>query len=177
MLELDIEIKSDEWLHDFPKDGDLEDFTNQTCDKLIPLISELSEFENNSKILSLALSFVSNDEIQQINQKYKNQNKPTNVLSFNNFDHKTIIDTGFKNIVNQHHFLFLGDIVIAYEICKEEAKNQNKPFKNHLTHLILHSILHLIGYDHMIDGSAEEMEAIEIEILRKINIPNPYSNQ
>lgn len=176
MLELDIEIKANEWLEDFSDNDDLEIFVEKTCQKLISMIDLLVEFNNNSKILSMAFSFVSNSQIQEINNKYKGVNKPTNILSFNNFDHKTIIDNGFKNIVNQHHFLFLGDIVIAYGICKEESTNQNKPFKNHLTHLILHSILHLIGYDHISDNQADEMERIEIEILDKINIPNPYIN-
>jgi len=71
--------------------------------------------------------------------------------------------------------LFLGDIVISYEYCRDDAIRQNKKFENHLTHLILHSILHLLGYDHEVDEKeAKIMEEKEIKILKKLHIENPY---
>ena len=70
--------------------------------------------------------------------------------------------------------LLLGDIVIAYETVKKESLAQKKKFHEHLTHLILHSILHLIGFDHEDEKMAKIMENLEIKILKTLKIQNPY---
>ena len=97
------------------------------------------------------------EEIHRLNKQYRNVDKPTNVLSFPN--------TG--NV--------LGDIVLCLEVVQKEAVDQQKTYKSHLTHLIVHSILHLLGYDHISDEEAEEMEQKEIDILKTVfKIENPY---
>ena len=70
--------------------------------------------------------------------------------------------------------LMLGDIVIARETCEREASEQNKTLINHLVHLIVHGTLHLVGYDHMVDDEAEEMEELERQILAALGIDDPY---
>ncbi len=68
----------------------------------------------------------------------------------------------------------LGDIAIAYETCLREAAEKGISVQDHVTHLVIHGILHLLGYDHISDGDAEEMEALEIKALAKLGISNPY---
>ncbi len=68
----------------------------------------------------------------------------------------------------------LGDIAIAYETCAREASEQDKPLGDHITHLLVHGTLHLLGYDHMTDADAAKMEALEVEILATLGVPDPY---
>ena len=68
----------------------------------------------------------------------------------------------------------LGDIIFAYKIVEDEAQMQGKDFNNHFAHLLVHGILHLLGYDHQSDQEAMEMENIEVEILSTFNIKSPY---
>lgn len=110
--------------------------------------------------LSLVLS--DNDEVQLLNKHYRGKDKPTNVLSFPQDD---------------ENFQHLGDVILALETVKQEAQDQDKSFDDHLTHLTIHGLLHLLGYDHETDDEAEEMEALEIEILRDLGVKNPYETQ
>lgn len=105
------------------------------------------------------LSIVLADDafIQQLNKQYRSKDKPTNVLSF-----------------PQDHPDMLGDIILAHETIATEANDQNKSFENHVTHLIVHGVLHLLGLDHEDDKEADEMEALEIKILLHLGIKNPY---
>jgi probable rRNA maturation factor len=68
----------------------------------------------------------------------------------------------------------LGDMAIAWETCAREAEDQGKPMADHVTHLIVHGLLHCLGYDHIEDADAELMEGFEVEILAKLSLPNPY---
>ncbi len=89
--------------------------------------------------------------IQKLNAKYRNMNKPTNVLSFPMDDE-----------------IMRGDIIIAYETVKKEAELENKNIKDHIALMVAHGTLHLAGYDHIKDNEAEEMEALERKILAAI---------
>jgi probable rRNA maturation factor len=76
--------------------------------------------------------------------------------------------------MNEHGLL--GDIILSYDTCLKESLEQSKSFGHHTIHLIVHGILHLLGYDHETDEDADEMESLEIEILHNLGIPNPYLN-
>ena len=108
-------------------------------------------------------------EIREINLKYRNINKPTNVLSF-----QSIIDKNnyFKNSEQE---IYLGDIIISMERIFKETRINNISFKDHFLHIFLHAILHILGYDHEIDSERKEMEKIEILILKNLGIKNPYA--
>lgn len=124
------------------------------------------EFINEYVELNVRLT--DNATIQQLNREFRHQDKPTNVLSF-----PLRGDENF-NIFLEGELLQLGDIALAYEIIEQEAKEQHKTFKDHFIHLLVHGTLHVLGFDHITDEEAEEMETLEIEILKELNIANPY---
>lgn len=96
--------------------------------------------------------------VQNLNKQYRGKDKPTNVLSF-----PASLGDGE-----------LGDIILAFETIEREAAEQQKTFRNHATHLLVHGFLHLLGYDHIEEKEAEIMEKLEIKILKKLGISNPY---
>ncbi|UXN03805.1 MULTISPECIES: rRNA maturation RNase YbeY [unclassified Bartonella] len=115
----------------------------------------------------LSLVFTNDEAIRAINAQWRNKDKATNVLSFPAFDIAP----------NEEPDVMLGDIIIARETVEGEAREENKPFDHHLTHLFVHGLLHLLGYDHENDDDAEIMEALEREILAKLQIPDPYRQE
>ena len=122
----------------------------------------------------IEISFLFSDDthIQILNKEYRGKNQPTNVLSFPQTELST---QNLQETLLFQEPLLLGDIALAEETIKREATEQNKPFRNHLIHLIVHGVLHLVGYDHIEEDEAELMESLEIEILKKFDINNPYT--
>ena len=114
-----------------------------------------------------------NKKIKQLNNKFRGKNCPTNVLSFpaslENYETKNTLTPGEAN-----NFHELGDIAIAFDICKKEATKSKVKFEHHVYHLIIHSVLHLLGFDHEEDENARKMEKIEVQVLAKLGISNPY---
>ena len=112
----------------------------------------------------LNLSFVSSEEMKLLNKTYRNKDKPTNVLSFEmpeNFpvgDEKTLI----------------GEIALCEEIIYEESKKYKKIFENRLKHMIIHGLLHLIGFDHVNKDEGNKMESVEKKIMKSISAGDPY---
>lgn len=102
------------------------------------------------------------EEIQQLNKQYRDKDKTTNVLSFP-IESPDEIDV-----------CLLGDIVLCASIIKQEARQQIKTEESHWAHMVVHSMLHLQGYDHIEDEEAEEMEQLEVEILNQLGFSNPY---
>ena len=107
------------------------------------------------------LSFISKKTIKELNSEFLKKDKPTNILSF---------PSPGQSVGDE----ILGDIAICPEIIKKEAAIQNKEEQDHLSHLIIHSLLHLAGYDHQEADSAEQMESLEVKALKKLGIANPY---
>lgn len=106
-------------------------------------------------------------ESQELNLQYREKDKPTNVLSF-----PSDIPEEMLSLLDAEP---LGDLVICIPVVLQEATEQQKTPSDHFTHLLVHGILHLLGYDHETsEAEAEEMEALEIEILKKLGIANPY---
>ncbi len=119
-------------------------------------------------LYELSLVLTTDAEIQILNRMWRNQDKPTNVLSF----------PGDMDIVHDDVPVLLGDVVVAFETTKREVEEQKlaASLSDHLSHLIVHGVLHLLGYDHEIDEEAEEMEQLETELLAGLGIPNPYAD-
>jgi len=110
----------------------------------------------------LVVRLVSPIEIQTLNKEYRSKNQVTNVLSFS------------SDIPLEIGESILGDVVICVDVVREEAVLGGKSFSDHLNHMAIHGILHLLGYDHDDLESANKMEGIEIEFLKKIGVNNPY---
>ena len=110
----------------------------------------------------LVVRLVSPVEIQVLNKEYRSKNQVTNVLSFS------------SDIPLEIGESILGDVVICVDVVREEAVLGSKAFSDHLSHMAIHGILHLLGYDHADLPSANKMEGIEIEFLKKIGVNNPY---
>lgn len=123
-----------------------------------------------SKEYEMGIACVDVAESHKLNLEYRGKDKPTNVLSFMS----EIPD----EVLPMLDAVPLGDLVICIPVVLQEAAEQQKTVLNHFTHLLVHGVLHLAGYDHETsDEDAEEMEALEIEILAKLGIDNPYLEQ
>ncbi len=171
MICVDVALKSKKWL----EEKKIENFIVKTCETLIPL-TDLKKILQKDFELELTVLLVSDQQIKKINSEFRQKNKPTNVLSFPSLDENLVRKVGIKKAAGPCAYLLLGDIILSYQTIKKESLAQKKKFRDHLTHLILHSILHLIGHDHEDETMATEMEALEVKILKKIGIPNPYIN-
>ncbi len=155
VIHIDIMIEAGGW----PDEAQLEALTRRAVEAawahlaLKPADSELSAV------------FTDDASIQTLNAEWRGKDKPTNVLSFPAFPVKAGSQPG----------PMLGDVVVALETVAREAAEESKPFDHHLTHLVVHGFLHLLGYDHETDEEAEEMEAHERAILHALAIPDPYA--
>lgn len=107
--------------------------------------------------------------VQALNRDYRGKDKPTNVLSF------ATLDDEMAPPPPPGEPLFLGDVILARETCVREAEEAGKPAAAHLFHLVVHGVLHCLGYDHEVESEAEEMEALETAILRDHGLPDPYA--
>ena len=124
----------------------------------------------------IAILACNDAHIAELNSEFRGKPVPTNVLSWPETDLSAQSSGGRPAPPEAHGpaMGFLGDIAISYDTCAREAAEQIKPFDAHVTHLIVHATLHLLGYDHIRDADATLMEALEVEILGKLGFPNPY---
>ena len=145
------------------KDVDL-NIKKQILIKGLDLINkELKTSKTNNSCLTVSLRFINIRNMKKLNYSFSGSNKATNVLSFLPDPNET--DENNNSV---------GDIAICVDVLKKEAKEQNKDFLDHLLHLFVHGILHLLGYKHDSDREALKMEQIEKSILSKLGIEDPY---
>lgn len=113
----------------------------------------------------VTIRLVDEQESQQLNNEYRGKDKPTNVLSFP-FEAPPEIEIDL-----------LGDLIICKQVVEKEALEQNKPLSAHWAHMVVHGALHLLGYDHIDDDEADEMESLETEIMQKMGFEDPYIDE
>ena len=124
------------------------------------LISKEEDLDNDA---SINIKIIKDEEMLNLNNHFRNKETSTNVLSFTNEDIS-------KSITGN-----LGDIAINYDYILEESNEQNKTFDDHMIHMLIHGIYHILGFDHDNDKVANVMEKKEVTLLNKLNISNPYN--
>lgn len=145
---IEIEIEDPAWTEALP---DVEALTEAAA--LAALAQDGAQDEG------VVLLLTDDAAVQALNARFRDKDKPTNVLSF-----------PAPHNPERH----LGDVALAYGVCVREAAEQGKPLAHHLQHLVAHGVLHLLGYDHMSDDEAEAMEGLERVVLAGLGIPDPY---
>ena len=141
----------------------------ETTNKILITLKKLTTNKEYELSCDVLIKIVSKAEITKLNNTYRGKNASANILSFPNY---AIKDVPKKILLELKPNL--GDIVICFSVVKKEAQASNKPVVHHITHLIIHGVLHLLGYTHEKDDDVRQMEGVEIEVLKKFAIDNPY---
>ena len=118
----------------------------------------------------LAIVLTDDSAMRALNHHWRGKDAPTNVLSFPTPIRPASPPAGKREKPPR----LFGDIVIAYETAAREAEAEHKPLRDHLAHLAVHGFLHLVGYDHAGDEEAAAMEALEVAVLARLGVPDPY---
>ncbi len=129
-------------------------------------------FTSARAAFEIAIRLTDDGEIQALNQTHRGKDKPTNVLTFPMFDGPEIATLATSPMPE----ILLGDVVLALGVCAAEAAAKGITLEAHFTHLVAHGMLHLLGYDHLEEGEAEAMEAIERLALSDLGYSDPYGD-
>jgi probable rRNA maturation factor len=152
---IEVEIEDDAWMSTLPNATAITERAGQAAlDEIAPT--------DDGEAPGVAVLLTSDDVVAELNQRFRGKAGPTNVLSF----------PASANPENH-----LGDVALAHGVCAREAVEQGKSLDQHLAHLVVHGVLHLLGYDHETDGEAEAMEALERSILESLGVPDPYASE
>jgi probable rRNA maturation factor len=163
-VDINVMVMGGAWQDDVPQ-------VTAHVRKACMLVLNESEIPDFTCQVELAVVLTDDAYMRDLNHTYRSKDKATNVLSFPASG--DVLGT-LKQSIKYGFPLQLGDIVLAYETIAREAKEQNKSFKAHFTHLIVHGCLHVLGFDHENPKEAEIMENLEIELLSRVGIENPY---
>ncbi len=171
-LNIDISIDDDRWKSS--EYNDLENKIKHTLENAFLNAPSLNNVPDKDCEISISLS--NDDHVKELNAQYRAKDKPTNILSFPSLESENgqIVDIPEELLMDDN--FHLGDLILAYDTIEKEADEQNKAFTDHVTHLILHGYLHVIGYTHEHDDDAKQMENLEIQILNNFGIKNPYQH-
>lgn len=149
---IDIEVEDEAWSQALPTCGDV------TMEAAKAALQSLPSADAGFGDVTVLLT--DDETVRDLNARFRGKDSPTNVLSFPAHD-----------TAHGH----LGDIALAYGVCAREAVEQDKTLVAHLQHLVVHGVLHLVGYDHEDDAEAETMENLERQILAGLGLPDPYA--
>lgn len=142
---IEVEIEDDAWTAALPDVG--------------PHVERAARAALGAVQGDVVVALADDAAVQQINARFRDRDAPTNVLSF------PAAESAFPH---------LGDLILAHGVCAREAAEQGKSLADHLSHLVVHGVLHLLGRDHVEDAEAEEMEAEERRILADLGVADPY---
>ncbi len=152
MNNLDLDYQNPEGYTDIPDKKNVLNWIRIACQQVLPC--------------ALSLRITSIEEAQELNRQYRKKNYATNILSF-----------PFEPPPGTMQTNYLGDLVLCKAVTEQESLEQRKPLYDHWAHLIIHGTLHLQGYDHSNESEAREMEALEVTLLKKLGIKNPYQSK
>ena len=164
-MTLDIAIDADaEW-------DSSKDWASLARSAAIAAIAESAfpQLGQGNRPVEVSVRLTSDEEVHALNSHWRGKDKPTNVLSFPMAEGDEL-----EAAVEPGPELMLGDIILARGVCAAEAADKGVPLDQHATHLLVHGTLHLLGYDHMDDDSAADMEAREVRALARLGIADPY---
>ena len=160
--QIDVLIEDDRW-------AALEPLATTACTAALAGVGlDPSEFE-------ISILACDDTRIAALNEDFRQKGSATNVLSWPSDERGAQRDGDLPTLPSLPMDAELGDIAISYDTCAREAADARKPFEDHVTHLIVHGTLHLLGFDHVRDGDCRLMEGLETEILGKLDISDPYS--
>jgi probable rRNA maturation factor len=152
---IEVEIEDSAWTSALPDAASVAERAGQA------VLDQIEPVESADEP-GVAVLLTTDDAVAELNERFRHKAGPTNVLSF----------PASANPENH-----LGDVCLAYGVCAREAAEQGKTLQDHLTHLVAHGVLHLLGYDHETDGEAEAMEALERSILASLGVADPYASE
>ncbi len=152
-------------------DHDWEDLAIRAAEAAVRQTPYLEWIDHDAAI-EIAVRLTSDAEVRVLNMRYRHKDKPTNVLSFPMVQ-PDLLETVTQNSGDGE--VLLGDIVLAHGVCAAEALERRISVEDHATHLIVHGVLHLLGYDHQGDTAAEAMEEMERAALASLGLHDPYS--
>ena len=162
MLEIDIE-SDEEW--DSSTDWPL--LVRKAAEAAVAE-SGFPQLAESRRAVELSVRLTSDEQVRALNAEWRGKDKPTNVLSF------PLVETDELDNPGEGPELMLGDIVLAKGVCEREAAEKAIPVETHATHLLVHGTLHLLGYDHLDDDQATDMEDREVRALARLGIDDPY---
>ena len=136
--------------------------------------------DDSNLCIEVAIKLSDNAEVQTLNRDYRDKDKPTNILSFPQTPPDLLVaiaSSATGGAAGDDSEAILGDMILAYEICVGEAADKGISLSDHVTHLIIHGTLHLLGYDHIEEEEAIRMEALEIDIMTGLGLSDPYGDR
>ncbi|MEP2736002.1 MAG: rRNA maturation RNase YbeY [Erythrobacter sp.] len=160
---MDLDVSIEDWAS-----GKWNDLVTSAAEAAASVVSELA-----NPRLQVSFLFTSDEEVHALNKQWRDRDKPTNVLSFPMLTREDLLD-----LAPDGPPVMLGDIALAFETCAGEAADKGITIEHHASHLIIHGLLHLAGYDHVnSDAEADKMERLEIAALAIIGIADPYTDR
>ncbi len=162
-LEMDLAVSLADWQEAIP---DIEGLCRRAA---MATINTAAKDDLKNQAIEVGFLLTDDEAVQELNRDYRGKDKPTNVLSFASQDGDDMAQPEDAPII-------LGDIVMAFETVVLESEEENKTIANHFCHLVVHGMLHLLGFDHQNDREAFEMESLESTILIELGIPDPYGD-
>ena len=157
-MDLDIEIDGWPAFHDWP---DLAERAREAAEEVEPLLA--------NRRLSASILFTLDEDVRTLNREWRAKDAPTNVLSFPMMTRGELTALGADGGPEM-----LGDVALAWETCRREADEKGIAVADHAAHLLVHALLHLAGHDHVDDGQADAMEALEVQALARMGLADPY---
>lgn len=154
-------------------DGDWESIAVEAASAALAATPN-AELASSAATVEISVRLTSDEEVHGLNLQYRGKDKPTNVLSFPMVQ-PDLLETVSAN--SDDGELLLGDIVLAHGVCAAEAEEKGVSLEAHATHLIVHGMLHLLGYDHQGSDEAEHMESLEREVMARLKLHDPYDNR